>query len=61
MRKLPPMRRSAASRLRGLAERLEPRRQRLGGRSPAPLVRLDGRWWNRDEIVVPSTAVEPPL
>jgi hypothetical protein len=58
MRNLPLLRRSAAARLRDLAERLEPRPERPD-RSPAPLVRLDGRWWYRDEIVAPSAAVEP--
>jgi GNAT superfamily N-acetyltransferase len=32
----------------------------FAGRSPAPLVRLDGHWWHRGEIVAPSAAVEPP-
>jgi hypothetical protein len=58
MAKLLPLRRCAASRLRELAERLEPRRQTLAGRSSAPLVRLDGRWWYRDEIVDGATSVE---
>jgi hypothetical protein len=52
--KLPKMRRSAASRLRRVAERLEPRRQRQGEQSPAPLVRLGGRWWRLDDIAAPS-------
>jgi hypothetical protein len=36
---------AVASRLRRFADRLEPR----PWRSPAPLVRLDGRWWQRNE------------
>jgi hypothetical protein len=41
------MRDTLAARLRRLADRLEPPAPR---RSPAPLVRLGGRWWRRDEL-----------
>jgi hypothetical protein len=58
MPKLPPLRRSTASRLRDLADRLDPRRQTLAARSSAPLVRLGGRWWHRDEIVERAASVE---
>jgi hypothetical protein len=45
----PPLRREVAARLRGLADRLDPRRSPV--RPPiAPLVRLDGRWWRREEL-----------
>jgi hypothetical protein len=64
-----PLRRSAASRLRGLADRVErspaptadppPPRPPDPGRRLAPLVRLGGRWWYRGEILDPSPA-EPP-
>jgi hypothetical protein len=54
MTKLPPLRRSAASRLRGLADHLEP--PQLPLRSTAPLIRMDGRWWQRDELI---RAVQP--
>jgi hypothetical protein len=36
-----------AARLRRLADRLGPPAPR---RSPAPLVRLGGCWWHRDEL-----------
>jgi hypothetical protein len=48
------LKRSAASRLRGLADRLEP--SRLPTKSPAPLIRLAGRWWRRDELIPDATA-----
>jgi hypothetical protein len=57
----PPIRRSAASRLRFLADRLDPRQRAVDGRPSAPLVRFGGRWWHRDELVTPEAAVEPPL
>jgi hypothetical protein len=41
------MRDTLAARLRQLANRLEPPAPR---RPPAPLVRLGGRWWRRDEL-----------
>jgi hypothetical protein len=58
MPKLPPLRRTTASRLRDLADRLDQRRQTLAARSTAPLVRLGGRWWHRDEIVERAASVE---
>jgi hypothetical protein len=51
------LKRSAASRLRGLADRLEP--PRLPVRPPAPLIRLAGRWWRRDELIAEATADDP--
>jgi hypothetical protein len=36
-----------ATRLRRLADRLEPPSR---PRSPAPLIRLGGLWWRRDEV-----------
>ena len=32
-------------------------RRRRTRPSPAPLVRINGRWWSRDEIVGPPAAV----
>jgi hypothetical protein len=60
-----PLRRSAASRLRALADRVEQSPAPTTdpppdpGRPLAPLVRLGGRWWYRGEILDPSPA-EPP-
>jgi hypothetical protein len=46
-----PMRETTAERLRSLADRLAPRAPRAPRRpGRAPLVRLGGRWWGRDEI-----------
>jgi hypothetical protein len=61
MAKLPPLRRSAASRLRDLAHRLDPGRQTIAARSSAPLIRIGGRWWYRDEIApaLPQSSVAP--
>jgi hypothetical protein len=56
MPKLPPVRRSAALRLRAVADRLDPREDAIVERVVAPLVRLGGRWWHRDEIVAPADA-----
>jgi hypothetical protein len=47
----PPLRKTAASRLRSLADWFEPRRTVPTGLSAAPLVRFGGRWWQRDELV----------
>jgi hypothetical protein len=58
--KQPPLRRTAASRLRHLADRLDPLRQTIGGRPSAPLIRFGGRWWHRDEIVSPPDAAQHP-
>lgn len=41
------MRDTLAQRLRRLADRLEPLPP---PRSPAPLVRLGGLWWRRDQL-----------
>jgi hypothetical protein len=51
------LKRSAATRLRGLADRLEP--PPLPMRRPAPLIRLAGRWWRRDELIADATADDP--
>jgi hypothetical protein len=46
------LRRSAAWRLRRLADRMDPRpRPRLPRPTAAPLVRLGGRWWQRDALL----------
>jgi hypothetical protein len=62
MTKQPPVRRSAASRLRALADRLDPRQQDVTEpeRPTAPLVRVGGRWWQRDEILGPPAAAPAP-
>jgi hypothetical protein len=60
MTKRPLLRESAASRLRGLADRIEPPRPQSERRSPAMLIRLGGRWWTRDDIVSAQTPEEPP-
>jgi hypothetical protein len=49
-----PVRRSAALRLRAVADRLDPRDEAIVEQLVAPLVRLGGRWWHRDEIVAPA-------
>jgi hypothetical protein len=50
-RRTPPLRTAAASRLRAWANRLEPPRRVDRVQPPtAPLVRLGGRWWPREEI-----------
>ena len=41
------MRDTLAQRLRRVADRLDPV---PSPRSPAPLVRLGGRWWRRDQL-----------
>jgi hypothetical protein len=51
------LKRSAATRLRGLADRLEP--PPLPMRRTAPLIRLAGRWWRRDELIADATADDP--
>jgi hypothetical protein len=56
----PPLRRTAATRLRGLADRLDPLRRNFPGRPSAPLIRFGGRWWHRDEIVAPADAAQHP-
>jgi len=53
-----PLRRSAAWRLRRLADRMDPRpRTRRLPPSAAPLVRFGGRWWPRDTLL--ARAKEP--
>ena len=53
-----PLRRSAAWRLRRLADRMDPRpRTRRLPPSAAPLVRFGGRWWPRDTLL--ARAQEP--
>jgi len=53
-----PLRRSAAWRLRRLADRMDPRpRTRRLPPSAAPLVRFGGRWWPRDALL--ARAEEP--
>jgi hypothetical protein len=54
MRLPSPLRATAAAHLRRLAYRLEPTLRR----SPAPLVRLDGRWWHRGGPLPPGTLEE---
>jgi hypothetical protein len=50
MEKLPELRQQAASRLRGLADRLEPPKHYDMRASRAIAIRLGGRWWSRDEL-----------
>jgi hypothetical protein len=50
------VRRSAASRLHDLADRLEPSQWRSSIVARAPLVRIGGAWWRQDEI----TSGQPP-
>ena len=47
-----PLRRAVALRLRRVADRLDARRHSLPvPRLPvAPLVRMNGRWWRREEL-----------
>jgi hypothetical protein len=45
-----PVRKAVASKLRSLANQLESRPRVPRRCSAAPLVRLGGRWWQRDEI-----------
>ena len=52
------LRRSAASRLRRMADRLDLRRPGAIPRSPAPLIRLHGQWWTLDELARGGDAVE---
>jgi len=44
------MRKTAASRLRAWADQLEPRVIMRIRPPSAPLVRVGGRWWPRDEV-----------
>ncbi len=54
----PPMsRKAAASRLRSLADRVDPRLVARVRPPAAPLVRIGGRWWPRDVLVGQE---EPP-
>ena len=54
-----PLRRSAAWRLRRLADRMDPRPHQAQPLPPsaAPLVRFGGRWWPRDTLL--ARAQEP--
>jgi hypothetical protein len=54
----PPVRGAVASRLRALADRLAPLASRPPHRSPAPLIRLGGRWWYRGELFAPAASAE---
>jgi hypothetical protein len=56
----PSLRELAASRLRGLADRLTQERGGTAGRPPAPLIRLGGRWWRREHLTAPASVEEPP-
>jgi len=47
----PPMRKAAASRLRSIADRVDPRLVARVQPPAAPLVRIGGRWWSRDALV----------
>jgi hypothetical protein len=58
MPKQPQLRPSGESRLRYLADRLEPRWQDVTGRPCASLIRFGGRWWRLDELVAPADSVE---
>jgi hypothetical protein len=53
----PTLRKAAASRLRSLADRVEPRLVARVRPSAAPLVRIGGRWWSRAALVGDD---EPP-
>jgi hypothetical protein len=44
------MRKTAAPRLRGWADQIEPLTRLTRTCSAAPLVRVGGVWWQRDEI-----------
>jgi hypothetical protein len=46
----PPLRTTAASKLRSWADRLDSRRPERRRPPAAPLVRLGGLWWQRDEL-----------
>jgi hypothetical protein len=48
---LRPLRRSAAKRLRRIADGLEPPGQLTRNPGRMPLIRLGGRWWSRDDLV----------
>jgi hypothetical protein len=50
-------RKAAASRLRSLADRVDPRLVARVRPPAAPLVRIGGRWWPRDVLVGQE---EPP-
>jgi hypothetical protein len=60
MPKPPPLGLWAASRLRGIADRLEPAQRGFPGRAPAPLIRFGGKWWHRDEVTLAPLAKDPP-
>jgi hypothetical protein len=48
-------RRTASRLLRGAADQLQPPRRTRPRRAIAPLVRLGGRWFHRDELVPMSS------
>jgi hypothetical protein len=50
LRRTPSLRKSTATKLRSLAERFEPSRGSRPRGSKAPLVRIGGRWWKREEL-----------
>jgi hypothetical protein len=56
----PPLRAAVASRLRDIADGLEPPERADAGHSRAMLIRLGGRWWYRDEIVSPMAEETKP-
>jgi len=47
----PILRKATATRLRSLADRFDPRLVVRDQPAAAPLVRIGGRWWRRDELV----------
>jgi hypothetical protein len=55
-----PLRLAAASRLRRVADRLAPPRPATAPRSPAPLIRFAGRWWQRAELLSNSNEEPTP-
>jgi hypothetical protein len=57
---LPLLRDAAAWRLRRVAERLESPGQSLRRRRATPLIRINGRWWHRDELFGSASLAEQP-
>jgi hypothetical protein len=56
----PPLRTTAAARLRAWADQLEPSRVPIRLQPPAaPLVRMGGRWWAREELTNGRDATDP--
>ena len=58
MSELRPVRSAAATHLRAIADRLAPLGSRPAPRSSAPLIRLDGRWWYRGELIGSAPGTE---